>query len=255
MSNIFDTHAHYDHNKFNDDRHVLVSNLPKNGVSLVLNIGCDLKTSIKSIEIAKKYSHVYSSVGAHPHYAKDLTDDVVKSLIELSKCEKVVAFGEIGLDFFHNFTEPNVQRKWFTELLDVAYSTNLPVIIHSRDANDEVFETIKASKVRKGVVHSYSGDETLAKKYIDMGFHIGIGGVVTFDKTGNLQNVVKSIPLEKILLETDCPYLTPHPNRGKRNDSTMLTYVAEAIAKIRNDSVENICNITTENAKKLFLEV
>ncbi|MCL1883820.1 MAG: TatD family hydrolase [Defluviitaleaceae bacterium] len=249
---IIDTHAHYDNERFKEDRDALIKSLPENSVDLIINIGCDMKTSRASVKLAEEYPHVYATVGAHPHYVKSLTDSDLQELIRLSGNEKVVGFGEIGLDFFHNHSPQDVQREWFKRLLEVVAELELPAIIHSRDANDEVFETIKNSRVRKGVIHAFSGDSKLAEAYVEMGFYIGIGGVVTFKKTEMLQEAVSVIPPERILLETDCPYLAPEPFRGKRNESTYLSYVAEKIAKIKGATAEAICAQTSANAKELF---
>ncbi|MCL2217278.1 MAG: TatD family hydrolase [Defluviitaleaceae bacterium] len=250
---IIDTHAHYDHKQFNKDRDELLKSLPGLGIGMVINVGCDLKSSRASVEMAEVYPYVYATAGVHPHDAKSLSEDVLTKLKALCKHKKVVAYGEIGLDFFHNFSPQSVQRFWFKRQLEVALELGLPVVIHSRDANEEVFSMIKDSKIRRGVIHSFSGDAALALAYVEMGFYIGIGGVVTFDKTGKLQAATAAIPLENILLETDCPYLTPHPHRGKRNDSTYLSFVADEIAKIKGTSAEAVRAQTGENAKKLFL--
>ena len=253
MAYIVDTHAHYDHKRFSEDRHKLLADLPQNGVGWILNVGCDLKSSQRSIELAGAYPHVYASVGVHPHEAKSLDEANFQKLKNLCSNEKVVAFGEIGLDFFHNFSPPDVQRVWFERQLELAYELELPAIIHSREAHNETFEMILDSPVREGVVHSFSGDYKLALKYVELGFYIGVGGVITFDKTNRLQSAVAEIPLERILLETDCPYLTPAPHRSKRNDSTMLTYVVDVIAKIKGETTETVLTQTSENAKALFL--
>ena len=251
--NLFDTHAHYDHKQFDEDRHELLSNLPSMGIEYVINVGSDMKSTHSSIKLAEKYPHIYASVGVHPHYASIFEDaSNLDKLRDFAKSKKVVAYGEIGLDFFHNFSPPDMQREWFKKQLNMACELEMPVIIHSRDANDEVFIIIEASPARKGVIHSFSGDANLASKYIELGFSIGIGGVVTFKKADVLKEVCKQIPLSKMLLETDCPYLAPHPFRGKRCDSTKLNLVADEIAKIKGVSVEEICTVTTQNAKDLF---
>jgi len=252
MSTIIDSHAHYDHKQFNPDRDAVLKSLPGQGISAVINVGCDLKSSQASVKLAEAYSYVFATVGVHPHDAKSLSEEVLKKLKALCSHEKVVAYGEIGLDFFHNFSPADVQRHWFKRQLEMAGELNLPVVIHSRDANDEVFSIIQNSSVRKGVIHSFSGDAALALAYVELGFHIGIGGVITFDKTGKLKEAAAAIPLEKILLETDCPYLTPAPHRGKRNNSSYLTFVAAEIAKVKCISPEAVNTQTSENAKTLF---
>ena len=202
--------------------------------------------------MAEAYPFIYATVGVHPHDAKTLSDDMLYTLEKLSGHEKVVAYGEIGLDFFHNFSPQDTQRYWFERQLQLTEALGLPVIIHSRDAAEETFEMVKKSAVRRGVIHSFSGDAALALAYVKLGFYIGIGGVVTFDKTMRLPEVVDAIPLDKLLLETDAPYLTPAPYRGKRNNSLYLTYVAAAIAEIKGVAYEEVCRQTTENAKALF---
>ncbi|MDR0273344.1 MAG: TatD family hydrolase [Clostridiales bacterium] len=252
MNGIIDTHAHYDNERYNDDRNDVIRALPQNGVEMIINVGCDIKTSKASVKLADAFPHVYASVGFHPHYVKNLTEKNLPEILTLCEHKKAVAFGEIGLDFFHNFSPQETQRYWFKRLLEILPALELPAIIHSRDANNEVFAAIENSAVRNGVIHAFSGDADLARAYLEMGFHIGIGGVVTFKKADSLKEVVAAVPLDKILLETDCPYLAPEPFRGKRNESAYLSYVAKKIAKIKGVSVEDVCAQTNINAKKLF---
>ncbi|MCL1843046.1 MAG: TatD family hydrolase [Defluviitaleaceae bacterium] len=250
---IIDTHTHYNDKRYHEDCESLIKSLPENGVEIVINVGCDLKTSKASVKLAEEYPHVYASVGVHPHYAGSLTDDDLEEIKCLAANKKVVAFGETGLDFFHNFSTPYEQRLWFKRQLEIIGELGLPAIIHSRDASDETFAFIEAMPaVRTGVIHAFSGDAKLAQDYVKLGFHIGIGGVVTFNKADALKEAVAAVPLERILLETDCPYLTPAPFRGKRNESAYLSYVAEAIAKIKGISAETVIAQTNKNAKKLF---
>jgi len=249
---IIDTHAHYDHRQYNGDRDSLIRSLPQNDVNFVINVGSSMNSSRASVRLAGEYEFFFASVGVHPHEAKSLDEEKLAELKALCNNKKVVAYGEIGLDFFHNFSPPDVQHVWFQRQLGLAHELDLPVIIHSRDAAEDVFDVIKDSSVRKGVIHSFSGDAALALRYINLGFYIGIGGVVTFNKAGTLKAAVEAVPLERIVLETDCPYLTPVPNRGKRNDSLHLTYIANEIAKIKGVSFETICAKTTENALNLF---
>jgi len=252
--NIIDTHAHYDHRQYDKDREQVLATMPQNGVDAVVNVGCDLKSSKVSVALAEAHPFVYATVGVHPHDAKSLTEQGLQSLKKLCSTKKVVAYGEIGLDFYHNFSEPDVQRYWFKRQLELAGEVGKPVVIHTRDAAEETYDLIKNSyaNTRGGVVHSFSGDAKLAHLYIDLGFYIGIGGVITFDKTSRMQSVVEAIPLDKILLETDAPYLTPVPFRGKRNNSSYLLHVVAAIAKIKGLSCEDVCVKTSENARKLF---
>ncbi|MCL2203444.1 MAG: TatD family hydrolase [Defluviitaleaceae bacterium] len=252
MSAIFETHAHYDHKQYATDRDTLLHALAANNVGAVLNVGSDIRSSRASVALAEKYPFIYAAVGVHPHDAKTLTENAMTELKALAAHEKVVAFGEIGLDFNRNFSPPESQRKWFKRQLALAHELQLPLIIHSRDAEEEVFETLEASPHRRGVIHAFPGDEDLAQRYTGLGFHLGIGGVLTFDKTGRLRAVVEAIPLDKILLETDCPYLTPAPHRGKRNESGYLSYVVDAIAKIKKTSPQAVREQTWGNACTLF---
>jgi len=249
---LIDSHAHYEHGRFKQDRDALLKSMPNKGVKLIINTGCDLPSSHDSIALADAHPHVYATVGVHPHEAKTLDEKNLETIKKLCSHSKVVALGEIGLDFHYDFSPRDVQRFWFKRQLELAQEINKPVVIHSREANDEVFDAIQKSPVRTGVIHSFSGDAKLALKYVKLGFYIGIGGVVTFDKSGQLQEVVAQIPLEHILLETDAPYLTPAPFRGKRNESHYLFYVAETIAKIKGTDQETVCRQTTKNVKDLF---
>ena len=249
---IFDSHAHYDHDRYTDDRDAFLTALPERGVSYVLNTGSDVESSHDSIKLAEKYPFIYASVGVHPHYAHELTEADIDELTALCKHEKVVAFGEIGLDFHHDHAPRDMQRYWFKRQLEAAQAVDLPVIIHSREACDEVFETITKSNARRGVIHSFSGSADTAKAYVDLGFYIGIGGIITFDKTRRLHEVAAAIPLERILVETDAPYLTPAPHRGKRNDSAFLEYVIREIAEAKGLVYEAVAAQTRSNAKELF---
>jgi len=249
---LIDSHAHYDHKRFDADRHGLLLSMPAKSVELIINVGCDLQSSQESIRLAEKYPFIYATVGVHPHDAKSLTPTILENLKQLCKHKKAVAFGEIGLDFHHDFSPRDTQRNWFKRQLELAEELDIPVVIHSREAHNEVFETISRSRVRRGVIHSFSGDATLACEYVKLGFHIGVSGVVTYDKTNQLQTAVAAIPLTNILLETDAPYLTPVPYRGKRNESHYLFHVAAEIAKIKNVETNTVCLQTTKNVKALF---
>lgn len=251
----FDTHAHYDDEAFNDDREELVSSLPENGVDTVINIGADMPSSKSSIELAEKYPFIYAAVGVHPYDAENMTDKDIDMLFEYSKHNKVVAIGEIGLDYHYEDCDKTAQKFWFEKQLELCARVDLPVVIHSRDATEETLEIIKASKVRKGVIHAFSGSKEIAEIYVKMGFHIGIGGVVTFKNAKKTVEVVENIPLESILLETDSPYLTPTPYRGKRNNSLYLPYVAEKIAEIKKIDVNTVIDITHKNAERLFIKL
>lgn len=248
----FDTHAHYDDEKFDENRDTLIEEMHSNGVDYIINIGSDMESSVKSMELAKKYDFIYAAVGVHPHEVKDMTEADIERLREYSKYEKVVAIGEIGLDYYYDFSPRDKQKYWFERQLELAAELDLPVSIHSRDAAQETFDIIKNSRVRKGVIHAYSGSVEMARDYIDMGFYIGVGGVVTFKNAKKLVDVVGFAPMERILLETDSPYLSPVPLRGTVNNSQNLKYVADKIGEIKQISPEKVCEITSQNAKVIF---
>ncbi|NLL82062.1 MAG: TatD family hydrolase, partial [Tissierellia bacterium] len=216
---FIDSHAHLDDDRFDDDREILIESLRANNIDLVFNIGADIKTSKASVELAKKYDHIYAVVGVHPHDAEDAEDNYLDILRELSLEEKVVAIGEIGLDFYYDNSPRDIQRKVFKEQLKLAKELNLPVVIHTRDASQETFDILKEAGKDgslRGIMHCYSGSVEMAKEYIKLGFYISIAGPVTFKNSRVVKDVAKEIPLDKLLIETDCPYLSPEPHRGKR---------------------------------------
>ncbi len=250
----FESHAHYDDRRFKQDREELLGELlPACGVSHIINIGCDVKSSEMSVRMADKYDYIYAAVGVHPHELYDMSSQTIDKLRKLSEHEKVVAIGEIGLDYHYDTHPREYQRFWFIQQLRLAEETGLPVVIHSREASQDTFDIISRSKVRRGSIHCYSGSAEMAKEYVKMGFHIGIGGVVTFPNAKKLVEVVEAIPLESIVIETDCPYLSPAPNRGKRNDSSNLKYVVKKIAEIKGVTEEIVAEITKKNAESIFL--
>lgn len=250
----FDTHAHYDDKAFSEDRIELIESFPKKGVDTLINVGADMQSSLASVELAEKYSYIYAAVGVHPYDAEKMCDKDIDMLLEYSKHKKVVAIGEIGLDYHYEDCDKNKQRLWFEKQLELCAYVDLPVIIHSRDATEETLEIIQRSKVRKGVIHAFSGSSEIAQIYEDMGFYIGVGGVVTFKNAKKLVEVVEKTPIERILLETDSPYLTPTPFRGQRNSSLYLPYVAEKISEIKNISLDMVVEKTHQNAEELFLK-
>ncbi len=251
---IFETHAHFDDRRFKDDRDEILNSLKDFNIGNVINIGADMKSSKRSIDLAKKYDFIYASVGVHPHSAKDLNDDEFLRLKEMAKHKKVVAIGEIGLDFYYNYSEKDIQRFWFKKQMEFANEINLPVIIHSRDADQETFDMIMQADIKKkGVIHCYSGSAEMAKEYVKKGYYIGVGGVVTFPSAKKLVETVEKIPIEYILLETDCPYMAPVPKRGERNDSRYLEYISIKVSEIKKMSTSEVIEKTEENAKRLFL--
>lgn len=249
---FFDTHAHYDDKRFNDDLDELLASMSKNNVDYIVNAAADISSARKGIELAKKYPFIYAAVGVHPHNVDRLKEDAIESLENLSQHSKVVAIGEIGLDYYYEHSPRDIQKIWFKNQMDLAKKLGLPIIVHSRDAAAETFEMVKQSGLKDGVIHCYSGSVEMAKEYTKLGFYIGIGGTVTFKNARKPVEVVREIPLESIVIETDCPYLTPMPHRGKRNDSTYLQYIAQKIADIKGISIEDVARVTSKNAKTLY---
>ena len=247
MSMIFDSHAHYDDAKFDEDREKVLSLLPQNGVCAVLNAGTNIETSKKAISLAKKYSYIYAAVGIHPECVLETKDEDLMRLKELAKLKKVIAIGEIGLDYHYSIENKDLQLKFFEKQLSIANETSLPVLIHDREAHMDTINLIKKYKP-KGVIHCFSGSLEMAKEVLGMGMLLGIGGVVTFKNAKKLIEIVKEIPLEAILLETDAPYMAPTPFRGKRCDSTYIKFTAQKIAEIKNKPYEEVLDITKDNA-------
>lgn len=250
MQNIFDTHAHYDDRKFDDDRTALLEALPEKGVCNVVNQATDLRTARISIDFAEKYNYIYAAVGIHPENLDGLPDNYISVLRELSKHKKVVAIGEIGLDYYYDIPK-DIQLRVFEEQLILANELSMPVCIHDREAHGDTLSLLQKRKP-KGVVHCFSGSREMARDIIKLGMYIGVGGVITFKNARKAIEVVEEIPLERIVLETDAPYLAPVPFRGKRNDSSMIVYSAQKIAEIKNISTEMLLKAACENAKKLY---
>ena len=249
----FDSHAHYDDKKFNDDRDLVMNDLCSGGVRYVVNAGASMGSSKKGMQLAEKYGFLYAAVGIHPHSAKDMKVDDIDCLREMTKHKKVVALGEMGLDYYHNFSPRNEQAVCFSKQLKLAKELDMPVIIHSRDAAQPVFDMIEQSGVKKGVIHSYSGSAEMALDYVKLGFYIGISGVLTYKTAEKLVRVVEEVPIRHLLIETDAPYLAPVPHRGERNLSVYLKYVVRKIAAIKGISEDQAAKITCDNAKSLFL--
>ncbi len=250
----FESHAHYADEAFEQDRDALLLSLQEAQVSYVVNVGADMNSSCAGIYLAERYDFIYAAVGIHPHEVTHMEEEDIERLKKLVIHPKVVAIGEIGLDYYYDHAPREKQQYWFMRQMELAKEVQLPVIIHSRDAAAETLDLIVKSGIQKesGVIHCYSGSAQMAKQYVDMGFYIGIGGVVTFANARKTVEVVEAIPLESILLETDCPYLSPAPNRGKRNDSKNLIHISEKIGQIKGISKEEVACITRENAKKMF---
>lgn len=248
----FESHAHYDDEKFDEDRLELIEEMHKGGVDYIINAGADMNSSLAGIRLSEKFPFFYAAVGVHPHDAENMIEEDIETLKEYCKNPKVVAVGEIGLDYYYDFSPRDKQRIWFERQLELAEETDMPVIIHSRDAAKECFDIIKGSGVRRGVIHSFSGSCQMALDYIDMGFYIGVGGIVTFKNAKKPVETVKNIPLEKILIETDSPYLSPVPKRGSRNNSQNLRYICNKIGEIKQIDPEIVAEITMKNGLELF---
>lgn len=250
---FFDSHAHYDDEAFDIDRDELLTLLPENNIKYVVNAASNIESSKFGIDLAKSYDYIYAAVGVHPNEVQQMSDSDLDNLKQMcADNSKVVAIGEIGLDYHYNKALADIQKYWLNKQLELAKEVNLPVIIHSREAALDCFNLIKASKHKKGVIHCYSGSAEMALEYIKLGFYIGIGGVLTFNNAKKTIEVVEAIPLSKILIETDSPYLSPSPNRGKRNDSRNLIYISEKIAQIKQITVNKVAKVTCDNAKELF---
>ncbi len=250
---IFDTHAHYDDEAFDGDRDTLLSSMNENGIANIVNVGASMESSAESVRLSEKYDFIYAAVGVHPNDTGNLTEGDMEMLMNWCKRDKTVAIGEIGLEYHYLEPDKDIQKKWFLRQLDLAAELNMPVIIHSRDAAAETFDIMKQYAGRlSGVIHCYSYSQEMAKEYVKMGFYIGVGGVVTFKNGKKLKETVEQIPLDRIVLETDCPYLSPEPNRGKRNSSLNLPYVAAEIARIKGISDKEVIDRTFENARLLY---
>ncbi len=256
---IFETHAHYDDAKFDDDREELLKKVYDSGVSPIINVGASIESTKTTLELAKSHDYIYAAVGVHPSDISGLNEDSFKWLKDQTNYDKTVAIGEIGLDYYWD-KEPKVQeaqRYWFGRQLDLAKETGLPVIIHSRDAAEDTMEVMKEHRAQEipGVIHCYSYSKELAREFVKMGYFIGVGGVVTFKNARKLVETVEDIPIEHILLETDCPYMAPEPHRGTRNDSSNIPFVIEKIAQIKGISPADVERITEENAYRLFTRI
>lgn len=251
---IFDSHAHYDDEAFEEDRDILLSSMQENGIGIIVNVGASIKSSRNSIELAEAYHFIYASVGVHPSDTDELNEENYSELCKMMDNEKAVAVGEIGLDYYWDTSSKDIQKKWFVRQLNTAMEKNKPVIIHSRDAAADTLDIMKAEKPWDcgGVIHCFSYSVEMAREYLNQGFYIGIGGVLTFKNAKKLKEVAEYAPLSQIVLETDCPYLAPVPNRGKRNSSLNLSYVADLLAEIKGITREETERVTYENACKLY---
>ena len=251
---IFDTHAHYDDDAFDEDRDELLSGMAAKNVEYIVNVGASMASSERSVKLAEKYPFVYAAVGVHPDEVGELDEEKFAKLREWTKHEKVKAVGEIGLDYYWDKEKHDLQKHWFMRQMELASEVKLPMIVHSREAAKDTLDMVIAAKPLNlsGIIHCYSYSVEQAREYLNMGYYIGIGGVVTFKNAKKLKEVAEYTPLSQIVLETDCPYLAPTPFRGKRNDSSKIAYVAEELAAIKQVPVEEVIRITNENGRRLY---
>jgi len=249
---IIDSHAHLEMQEFDPDREEVIQRATEAGVDFIITVGINLEFSLKAINLAQKYKNIYAAIGVHPHDVANADNSTYDALKELAQKQKVVAYGEIGLDFFRNISPQEKQLEAFGRQLELAQELNLPVIIHDREAHKQSIEIVKSSGIRRGVFHCFSGDYEMAKKCMDLGFYISIPGTVTFDKSKTLQDVAGRVPLSNLLLETDCPYLAPVPYRGKRNEPSFIIHPAKKVAEIKKISWEEVAQVTACNTMNLF---
>ena len=254
MSYIFDTHAHYDDEAFDMDRDALLESLKEHGIGAVVNVGASMKSCRTTKALTEKYPFVYGALGVHPNETADLTEADMEWIRTESADKKIVAIGEIGLDYYWDEPDRAIQKKWFVRQLALAKETGLPVIIHSRDAAKDTLDIMVSEHkgTTGGVIHCFSYETEMAREYLNMGYFLGIGGVLTFKNARKLKEVVEYAPMDRLVLETDCPYMSPEPFRGKRNDPGKLYRMAERLAEIRGISVEQVHTATLENGKRLY---
>lgn len=251
MNNIFDSHAHYDSEAFDADRKELLGTLKNQGVVGVVNCASDMASSLKSLELADEFDFIYAACGIHPHEAETCKQGYLPVLKKLCLEDKCVAVGEIGLDYHYDFSPREIQKQVFEQQLVLAKELDLPVIVHDREAHEDTFELLKRYKP-KGVVHCFSGSAEMAKVIVKLGMYIGLGGAVTFKNARKPREVAAVVPSDRLLIETDCPYMTPVPHRGKRCDSTYIPFTAEVIAEVRGTTAQEILDLTRVNANSLF---
>jgi len=251
---FIDSHAHIQLSQFNRDRDAVLKRAHDSALSAMLVIGFDVETSRGAVELAEKHENIYATVGMHPHDAKDLTPDALQTFRDLAAHPKVTALGEMGLDYYRNLSSRRVQKAAFEKQLDMAEELNMPIVIHNRNAYMDILPILEARRGKlRGVLHCFTGDVELMHRSLDIEFHIGIGGIVTYPNATDVQAVARAVPADRLLIETDCPWLAPQFRRGKRNEPAYVRAVAEKIAELRCTAVETIGEITTKNFRELFL--
>lgn len=251
---LFDSHAHYNDEKFDGDRFEILDSMKKNGIGYIVNAADSIESIEKILPLCQRYEFMYAGVGVHPEEAGSLTDADIEKLRQFSAHKKVCAIGEIGLDYHYDDVPKDVQKYWFDRQLSLAEELNLPVIIHDREAHSDCIDILKKHDIGRigGVMHCYSGSAEMAKDILALGMYFGFGGTVTFKNAKKVQKAAEEIPLERILLETDCPYLAPEPHRGERNSSLLMHYAAEKIAEIKGITKDEVEEATFQNAKRLY---
>ena len=253
MKQMIDSHAHLDEERFDEDRDEFIKSLKENAISYVINPSSDMETSRRVVELSNKYENIFAAVGIHPHDAEGFKEEDLDELRQLSKDERVVAIGEIGLDYYYDNSPRDIQKEVFRKQLELSHELDLPVIIHTRDAMGDTYDILKEFEGRvRGVMHCYTGSIEMAEKFMKLGFYISIAGPVTFKNAVNVREMAKKIPLERLLIETDSPYLAPVPNRGKRNDPTNVRYVADMLANLKEIQIDKIIEHSRENTVELF---
>jgi len=250
---LFDTHVHLNSNLYQNDLQEVIERAIEAGVTQMAVIGFDLPSSQRAIELAEQYEFIYAVVGIHPSDAKTATEATWPQLVEMLKHPKVVALGEIGFDYYHDTSFNDIQRDVFIKQLAIAHEMDMPIVVHMRDSVQDTYEMLRDhAQGLTGVCHCYSGDAEMLPKFLDLGFYIGLDGPVTFKNAHSVHEVAKAVPLDRLVIETDGPYLTPAPYRGKRNEPAYVTYIAQAIAELKGVSYEEVCRITTENGLQLY---
>lgn len=255
---LIDTHAHLDFPRFKRDRQKVIARAWDNGLCYIVNVGADLESSQRSIALAEEYPFIYATVGIHPHDAKELTEPLLNKLRIMAQNDQVKAIGEIGLDYHYDNSPCDIQKKAFRQQLHLAKELELSLVIHSRDADQDTFDIItemaeEIDFAKQGaIMHCFGSGVKMARKYLDLGFYLSFGGITTFKNASKVRDVVREIPLDRILLETDCPYLAPEPKRGKRNEPTYIHFVAEKIAQIKDINIREVAETTTDNAIKVY---
>lgn len=251
---LFDTHAHLNDKQYDSDRSEVIKRARENGVEYIITVSTDVASSVENITLTQNYDFIYTAIGVHPHDVIDLNNNIISALTDFASYPKVVAMGEIGLDYFYDNSPREVQKMWFTKQISLARSLKLPVIVHDRDAHEDTMTILKSENAKEigGVLHCYSGSVEMAREVLNMNFMISIAGPITFKNANRLLEVVRYVPDDMLMIETDSPYLTPEPFRGKRNEPANVKLTAQKIAKIKGKPLDYIEKITTDNAKRLF---